>query len=291
MLIDENFVRKVIKPRPRMSHKGNFGRVLLIGGCYPYNGAIIMSALASVHSGAGLVMVATDAENIGALHSHLPEAMAFDIKDAFLLKEQIEKSDVLLIGPGLGESMLASEILHSVLKEVRAHQTLVIDGSALNLLAQKQSLFWQTKRVILTPHQMEWERLSGLAVAEQTESNTQEALTCFPEETVLVAKSHATKVYQGQQIGTFGVGGAYQATGGMGDTLAGMIAAFTAQFPANLFASTAAATYLHSAIADEIAQTAYVVLPTAISREIPKWMERLARKQDAEASKSTKNPC
>ena len=62
----------------------------------------------------------------------------------------------------------------------------------------------------------------------------------------------------------------------MGDTLAGMIAAFVAQFPTDLFASVAAAIYLHSAIADELAQEAYVVLPSAISKAIPKWMKKLS---------------
>jgi len=276
MRIDDRLARLVIEPRPRVSHKGNFGKVLLIGGSYPYNGAIILSALASVHSGAGLVTVATEKDNIYALHSQLPEAMAFDLYDFSLLKQQIELADVLLIGPGLGESVLAGKILNLVLTGVQPHQSLVIDGSALNLLAQESSVHWRTQRLVLTPHQKEWERLSGLAISEQNEDNTQEALRRFPDQTVLVAKSHASKIYQGHQIGYLDVGGPYQATGGMGDTLAGMIAAFVAQFPADLFASVAAATYLHSAIADELSKDAYVVLPSAISKAIPKWMKKLS---------------
>ena len=276
MRIDDRLARLVIEPRPRVSHKGNFGKVLLIGGSYPYNGAIILSALASVHSGAGLVTVATEKDNIYALHSQLPEAMAFDLYDFSLLKQQIELADVLLIGPGLGESVLAGKILDLVLTGVQAHQSLVMDGSALNLLAQESSVHWRTQRLVLTPHQKEWERLSGLAISEQNEDNTQEALRRFPDQTVLVAKSHASKIYQGHQIGYLDVGGPYQATGGMGDTLAGMIAAFVAQFPADLFASVAAATYLHSAIADELSKDAYVVLPSAISKAIPKWMKKLS---------------
>ena len=276
MRIDDRLAKMVIKPRPRVSHKGSFGKVLLIGGSYPYNGAIILSALASVHSGAGLVTVATEKDNICALHSQLPEAMAFDLYDFSLLKQQIELADVLLIGPGLGESVLAGKILNLVLTGVQPHQSLVIDGSALNLLAQESSVHWRTQRLVLTPHQKEWERLSGLAISEQNEDNTQEALRRFPDQTVLVAKSHASKIYQGHQIGYLDVGGPYQATGGMGDTLAGMIAAFVAQFPADLFASVAAATYLHSAIADELAQEAYVVLPSAISKAIPKWMKNFS---------------
>ena len=74
-VIEQALLEKVIIERSRTSHKGNYGRLLLLGGTYPYGGAIIMSALAAVKSGAGLVTVGTDRENIPALHSHLPEAM------------------------------------------------------------------------------------------------------------------------------------------------------------------------------------------------------------------------
>lgn len=276
MLIDEQVARRVIQPRPKESHKGSYGRVLLIGGLYPYGGAIIMAALACVHSGAGLVTVATDLSNIPALHSHLPEAMAFDVTDIETLQKQIRQADVILIGPGLGESKNAERFLQLVFNGLQTHQIVIVDGSALNVLAKKKSVSWQSNKIILTPHQMEWERLSGIPILQQNEENTKEALHAFPEGTILVAKSHATKIYQGQQLAEIGVGGPYQATGGMGDTLAGMIAGFVAQFGGDLYETVAAATYLHSAIADELAKDAYVVLPTCISKEIPKWMKRFS---------------
>lgn len=278
MIIDEVLAAKVIQPRPANSHKGTFGRTLLIGGNYPYGGAIIMAALACVNSGAGLVTVATHKENITALHSHLPEAMAFDMADEARLAKQLSAADVILIGPGLAEDDLAKETFDLVLGEISPSQTLIIDGSALNLLAKKQSVNWKTAKLILTPHQKEWERLSGLSVSDQTEETTRQALAHFPKETVLVAKSHQTKVYQGTRIGELQVGGPYQATGGMGDTLAGMIAGFVAQFKNDLFETTAAAIYLHSAIAEDLSKDHYVVLPTTISADISKWMKRLSEK-------------
>ena len=81
MKVDDDLARQVIKPRLRESHKGSYGRVLLVGGLYPYGGAIIMAAIACVNSGAGLVTVATDRDNITAPHAHLPEAMAFDLRE------------------------------------------------------------------------------------------------------------------------------------------------------------------------------------------------------------------
>ena len=91
----QELCRKVIQARPRNSHKRSYGRVLLIGGLYPYGGAIIMAALATVNSGAGLVTVATEKDNIPALYSHLPEAMAFSFDDQALLISSLENADLV----------------------------------------------------------------------------------------------------------------------------------------------------------------------------------------------------
>ena len=107
MKVDEDLVRQVIRPRLRESHKGSYGRVLLVGGLYPYGGAIIMAAIACVNSGAGLVTVATDRENIIALHAHLPEAMAFDLRETERFLDNLRAADVILIGSGLGEEETA----------------------------------------------------------------------------------------------------------------------------------------------------------------------------------------
>ncbi len=275
MIIDRELSRQVVRPRPQKSHKGTFGRTLLIGGNYPYGGAIIMAALACVNSGAGLTMVATHKDNITALHAHLPEAMAFAMNETERLTEQIRAASIILIGPGLAEDSLAQETLDLVLANVSSEQTLIIDGSALTLLAEKEIINWPTDKVILTPHQKEWERVSGLVISDQTAEASQEALDHFPKETVLVAKSDATKVITRDRVGGLTVGGPYQATGGMGDTLAGSIAGFVAQFGSS-YEVVAAAVYVHSAIAEELSVHAYVVLPTAISAELPRWMKALS---------------
>ena len=137
MKVDDDLARQVIKPRLRESHKGSYGRVLLVGGLYPYGGAIIMAAIACVNSGAGLVTVATDRENITSLHAHLPEAMAFDLRETERFLDNLRAADVVLIGSGLGEDGAASQAMDLVLANIRADQNLVVDGSALNLLVKK----------------------------------------------------------------------------------------------------------------------------------------------------------
>ena len=275
--IDQALLKRVIVERPRSSFKGDYGRLLLIGGTYPYGGAIIMAALAAVHSGAGLVTVATDRENIPALHSQLPEAMAFDVTDQELLAEQIAKVGLILLGPGLKDNDLGTHLVELVFDRVQPHQVLILDGGAISLYT-RLALPLPQAQLVFTPHQKEWEAMSGLAIGEQGEEATRLALSQLPPASILVQKGPQTKIWQQGQADFYQltVGGPYQATGGMGDTLAGMIAGFAGQFPqVGLYERVVVATYLHSAIADDLSKEAYVVLPTSISKEIPKWMRNI----------------
>ena len=279
-VIDQALLEKVIIERSRNSHKGDYGRLLLLGGTYPYGGAIIMSAIAAVKSGAGLVTVGTDRENILALHSHLPEAMAFSLQDQQLLKEQLEKAEVVLLGPGLREDAFGEELVKRVCDSLRKDQILIVDGGALGILAKGQLPF-PSSQLILTPHQKEWERLSGIVLDHQNTETTARALSTFPQGTILVEKGPATRIWKAGQPEYYQleVGGSYQATGGMGDTLAGMIAGFAGQFhQVSLYERVVVATYLHSAIAQELAQENYLVLPTEISKALPKTMKKISQK-------------
>ena len=275
--VDQTLLQQVILSRHSDSYKGDYGRLLLIGGTYPYGGAIIMAALAAVHSGAGLVTVATDRENIPALHSQLPEAMAFAVTDQELLAEQIAKAGVILLGPGLNANELGVHLVELVFERVQPHQVLILDGGAISLYT-RLGLSLPPARLVFTPHQKEWEAMSGLAIGDQGEEATRQSLSQLPPASILVQKGPQTKIWQQGQTDYYqlSVGGPYQATGGMGDTLAGMIAGFVGQFPqVGLYERVVVASHLHSAIADDLSKNAYVVLPTAISREIPKWMREI----------------
>lgn len=277
--IDQALLKRVIIERPRSSHKGDYGRLLLIGGTYPYEGAIIMATLAAVNSGAGLVTVATDKENISALHSHLPEAMAFDLGDKQLLEHQLQKASVVLVGPGLVDDKRGEELIQTVFFHSNQDQTLILDGGALSIFA-KTGMKFPKAHLVLTPHQREWQVLSGLDLTSQGAEETGEALKSFPSGTILVQKGPATRIWQAGQPDFYqlGVGGPYQATGGMGDTLAGMIAGFAGQFSqVSLYERVTVATYLHSAIAQELAEKNYVVLPTTISQHIPAFMKKIQK--------------
>ena len=277
-VITEDILRKVIKKRPSDSHKGNYGRVLLIGGSENYGGAIIMAAEAALNSGAGLISVATHAVNLDALHARNPEIMFIDWRDRNLV-DLMKKMDVIVCGPGLGTGTVAQQLLATVSQNVSHNQILVLDASALDMMGQDKNLIPKhASLVILTPHQMEWQRLSQIRIPFQTDSANLGALKkIFPtQNAILVLKSNHTHIYtNADQIFVNPLGNPGMATGGMGDTLAGIIGGFTAQFGDNLD-SVLAAVFIHSLAGDKIAENNYVVRPTKISALLPQLMKEFA---------------
>lgn len=274
-LITKDLVKKVIKPRPEKAYKGNFGKVTLIGGDAHYGGAILMATESCVLAGAGLTTIVTAAVNHAPLHSRRPEAMVVDWQDFAQVEHAIESADVLLVGPGLGDSETARKLLHFLLKIRRKEQWLILDGSALTLLAatpaaELASTLRYPETVVLTPHQMEWQRLSRIPIQEQTPKRNQELQRLIGATVVL--KSHRTEIYSNNSHYQNPLGNPGMATGGTGDTLAGLLAAFLGQFQKNV-QTIAAGVYLHSEIGDALYQENYVVLPTALSAQIPKWMK------------------
>ncbi|MGM0213868.1 NAD(P)H-hydrate dehydratase [Enterococcus sp. AZ109] len=278
--LTEDILTDVITRRPDNSHKGTFGRAILLGGNNQYGGAILMSAEACVNSGAGLTTVVTLEKNHAPLHARLPEAMVADFSDIELVTNLVKSADVVLIGPGFGLSVTLLSVLKQLLKAQQKHQWFIIDGSAITSFANHKLTLNYPEKVVFTPHQMEWQRLSGLEIANQTLENNQEKQKELGA--TIVLKSHRTEIYDGKTIWRNTVGNAAMATGGMGDTLAGMIAGFVAQFGGSS-ETIGAAAYLHSKIGDDLAAERYVVLPTAISSEIPRYMKKYALNERKES--------
>ncbi|WP_204120069.1 NAD(P)H-hydrate dehydratase [Levilactobacillus wangkuiensis] len=267
--LTDKILTETIRQRPADSYKGTYGRITLIGGNRNFGGAILMASAAAVYAGAGLVTTITDASNQGSLHARLPEAMFADITDFAQTQSLIKGTDVVVIGPGLGTDNQAQAVLANVFSAVTPEQTVVIDGSAITLVAQDHLSLPQA-HLIFTPHQMEWQRLSGIAIADQTVAANRAAVDQL--HATVVVKSHRTEIYTADQTYVNPLGTPAQATGGMGDTLAGMIGGFVAQFhPAD--PAVCAAVYSHSAIAEKLAQTQYVVLPSQIAAALPTFMK------------------
>lgn len=271
--LTDDILSRVIKPRPQNSFKGTFGKVLLVGGNHQFGGAIIMAATAAVYSGAGLVTVACDPTNAAPLHANLPEAMVIDFTASQQVAQMTSSVNTVVVGPGLGDDDESLSVLKNVLAHTQDDQVVVIDGSAITLMA-REKLALPAGHVIFTPHQMEWQRLSGIKIADQTVENNQAAVAKL--KAAVVVKKHHSEIYLDQQVYQLPIGSAAQAVGGMGDTLAGMVGGFTAQFRQHWQDAFLAAVYAHSAVADQIAENQYIVLPHQISLALPAFMKKVA---------------
>lgn len=272
-IIDKHLVSQVINPRNNNSHKGDYGRVMLIGGFKNYHGAIILASMAAVYAGSGLVTTVTDKANISTLNNTLAEVMAISYEENFI--KLMTSQNVVVIGPGLGLSNISLEILKMVFNSINPNQTLVIDGSALTLIAQYNLTLPKTKLTVLTPHEMEWQRISGIPIKEQSIHNNQQVVDSL--NAIVIVKKHHSELYVPyKNPRKILVGTPAQATGGMGDTLAGLIGSFLGQFEKNQD-TISAALYLHSFIADCLGEKQYVVLPSQISTQLPYYMKKFSK--------------
>lgn len=272
--MNQIIVARIVHPRAANGHKGTFGRILIIAGNKNYGGAAIMSATASVYAGAGLTTVATDPVNWAPLHARLPEAMVTDWQPE-TLTPLIESANVIVIGPGLGTDAPALAVLQLLLKTVAPEQTVIVDGSAIDLFVSEQ-LTVPECRLVWTPHQMEWQRLSGIRIAKQTIAASSKAAARIGG--IVVVKGPKTRVFAPSPQWQSTVGGPFMATGGSGDTLTGVIAAFCAQFGTNA-KNIAAAVWTHSDAARIVAKKGYVAVPTQVSAALPALMQRLSVQQ------------
>ncbi|MBF8269775.1 MAG: bifunctional ADP-dependent (S)-NAD(P)H-hydrate dehydratase/NAD(P)H-hydrate epimerase [Gammaproteobacteria bacterium] len=238
---------RLLQPRSRHAHKGHFGHVLVIGGDYGYAGAARMAAEAAARSGAGLVSVATRPEHALGIPMAIPEIMAHGIEKTIDLQPLLDRATVVAIGPGLGQSAWASNLLARVLE---THLPLVLDADALNLLARDPIA---SDRWILTPHPGEAASLlqtTTSAIAADRFACVRSLREKFGG--IVVLKGSGTLVADETMLYLCSEGNPGMASGGMGDVLTGIIAGLVAQ---NIGLADAArlGVCLHAAAADAAA--------------------------------------
>lgn len=231
-LITPDWRRRQLPARARTAHKGNCGHVLVVGGDQGMAGAVLMASDAALRAGAGLVSLATRAEHISSANSRCPEVMARAVRSGQELQPLLAQATVILIGPGMGQSAWATQMLQAVYHwHVQQGTPVVWDADALNLLADKTA--WRSElgaSCIFTPHPGEAARLLGMETTEVQADRFHAAHKLQQQYGgVVVLKGTGTLVTDGQQLRVCGRGNPGMASGGMGDVLAGLSAGLLAQ--------------------------------------------------------------
>jgi NAD(P)H-hydrate epimerase len=223
--IDDKVIRQNLPRRRRTAHKGDFGHVLMVGGAAGMPGAIRLCGEAALRSGAGRVSIATAAGHAAIIVANRPELMCHGVNGADDLKRLIDSADVIAAGPGLGRSAWAAELM-AVVAECGLPS--VWDADALNWLAESPG---KSKNRVITPHPGEAAALLRSTAAE-VQADRRAALTGLEDiyGGVVVLKGAGSLVSSDSRppwICTSGNPG--MAAPGMGDVLAGIIAALLAQ--------------------------------------------------------------
>ncbi|MGH8217579.1 MAG: NAD(P)H-hydrate dehydratase [Steroidobacteraceae bacterium] len=228
--IGEAEIAAALPRRARTAHKGDFGRVLIVGGGSGMPGAIRLAGEAALRVGAGLVTVAVWPENVAGIVAGRPELICLPLHEASLLAEPLERADVVAIGPGLGKSPWAADLLAAVLD---AEKPLVVDADALNLIADEAREAGARRREnwILTPHPGEASRLLGQSTADiqQDRLKSLEALVDRYGGTVVLKGAGTLVGASGRIPGLCERGNPGMASAGMGDVLTGATAGILAQ--------------------------------------------------------------
>jgi ADP-dependent NAD(P)H-hydrate dehydratase / NAD(P)H-hydrate epimerase len=258
-LLTRERMREIVPSRAADSHKGDFGRVLVIAGSIGRTGAAHLAAMGALRSGAGLVTVATPRSCVSTIASMAPEYMTEPLEetasgtvDFSAIERVLElKTDVIAVGPGLGQSPGTAAFVQALVE--RAGVPIVLDADALNAFAgdPDRLVGRDGVDVIITPHPGEMARLVNTSIeAVQHDRLTfaREFASAHRIHTIL--KGHRT-VIAGPDGRAFVnlTGNAGMATGGTGDVLTGMIAAWFAQL-LDAEAACKLAVYLHGTAGD-----------------------------------------
>jgi len=213
-----------LPPREQDAHKGASGHVLILGGDEGMGGAVAMAAEAAARTGAGLVSVATQADHVNAILARCPEVMVKGIKSEDQLAPLLSRANVLVVGPGLGQSAWSRMLWNASLTTSLPK---VVDADGLNMLAEKNL---RNDNWVLTPHPGEAARL--LSCDTNTIQNDRFCAASKLRNVwggVVILKGAGSLVASASGIGVCRAGNPGMASGGMGDVLSGVIGALIAQ--------------------------------------------------------------
>ncbi len=277
-IVDRAYAKTLLPPRKEDGHKGDFGKLLVLGGSVGYTGAPYLAARAAERSGCGLVYLGVP-ESIWAVEAaRCAGVMPFPLPEADgglcpasldAMQDKVKGCDVIALGPGLGRGKETERFVHALLWQAR--QPMVLDADGLNALEDcPERLDDRRGRVtILTPHDGEFARLTGKTLAEIASGERSELASRFACEhaCILVLKGHRTRIAlpDGRMLVNTS-GSSALAKGGSGDVLTGVIAALLCQ-GAGAGDAAALGVWLHGRAGELLEQelTAYCVSPDALA--------------------------
>jgi len=226
-------MKSIYPKRNPWSKKGDYGYVLVVGGCPMYSGAPALNALAALRAGADLSVIAglTRAMNIAATFA--PDLITIAFDDLFArdsIKEIVERSkkfDALVIGSGMARSQRSSDGIRALIRSINL--PMVIDAEAIRAVAGHTAII-RGKTAILTPHEGEFKALTGQTVnADMPKRGRVVKRWAQKLRVVILLKGHVDVISDGKEVHLNKTGSPFMTKGGTGDVLAGICSALLAR--------------------------------------------------------------
>lgn len=247
--LTKDWVSSKLPKRPKDAHKGTFGKVMVVAGSENYPGAAYLSCAAAYRVGAGLITLLTNETAKIIVSKKLPEVTFIAQDDIF---EKIKDYDVILLGPGLGQSEEIIEFVKKLLKE--KFPVIVFDGDGLNILS-KIDRWWEilSSEVVLTPHPGEMSRLTGMSI-DKIQKDREDIARQFSKkwnQVVVLKGANTVIVSPDGEVVLSPFANPALATAGTGDVLSGIITGLTAQ-GLKTFDAACCGVYIHGMVGEEI---------------------------------------
>lgn len=272
-IMDEGMIRKDMKIRGKYSYKGDYGRIIIAAGSDGFTGAAYICAQGAVRSGAGLVTLCCSKEIQPILSSKLIESMTMSFDEKDKIKEIMEKSDVIAIGPGMGNNEMTYSFVEHIINNTA--KPLVIDADGINVLKGRVDILKNKKcDLIITPHLGEMATLTGLSI-DYIKQNRLEVSKKFAKDynVIVLLKGYNTIITDGNTTVINPTGNSAMASGGMGDCLTGMIASFIGQGYKPMKAAYIAA-FIHGYCGEELSKDMFCVSASHILENLPFVIKR-----------------
>jgi NAD(P)H-hydrate epimerase len=230
-------VEAAIVQRSPESHKGQYGRLLVIGGSETYSGAPALVALAAYRAGTDLVFVAAPNETAQTISAISPNLITIKLPGENLtpphiriLRDEIAKADAIIIGPGLNMSRQSVSVVRRLLPIVRSgKKPLLLDADGLKAIGVVNKRLFEGP-VVLTPHAGEFQAISGKLPSRDLSVRSTEVRTFAAKVgAVVLLKGHTDVISDGDRVKLNSTGNPGMTVGGTGDVLSGLVAGLMAQ--------------------------------------------------------------
>ena len=228
--LQENEIKQLIKIRPKFSHKGTYGSLLLVAGSKGMAGASILATKAALRSGVGLVTLHGPKRNRVILQTTVNEAIFIsDInKNCITEVHNPDNYDALVVGPGIGMAPETVKMLAQLL--IKWAKPCVIDADGLNIIAQHKTLLDKIPAgSILTPHPKEFERLFGICNTGYERMLKASEMAVKYKLLIILKGAHTLIAQPDGQLFFNSTGNSGMATAGSGDVLSGILGSLLAQ--------------------------------------------------------------